>query len=59
MITIDAQLASAQMEQSGSITGIVADASGAAIKGASVSVTNTQTGVIREGEANGEGIYSI
>ena len=47
------------MEQSGSITGIVTDGSGAAISAAKVSALNIQTGVLREETSNGEGIYSI
>lgn len=43
----------------GSITGIVADPSGAAILGAKVTVTSTATGVVTTATTNGEGIYTV
>ncbi len=58
-IAIPGRFAAAQMEQSGSITGIASDASGAAISGAKVSALNTETGVLREQTSNSQGIYSI
>ncbi|MGO9939878.1 MAG: carboxypeptidase regulatory-like domain-containing protein [Terracidiphilus sp.] len=59
ILVVSGNVATAQTEQSGSITGIVTDESGAAIKEASVLATNTQTGVARDEQTNSEGIYSI
>ena len=44
---------------SAEITGVVTDASGATISGASVTVTNPQTGLSRAGRTNDAGVYSI
>jgi hypothetical protein len=41
----------------GTLTGIVTDASGSAIPGASVTARNVSTGVEREAKSNGEGVY--
>jgi hypothetical protein len=43
----------------GSVVGTVKDQSGAVIPGAAVTVTNTQTGQIKEGMSDGTGKYSI
>ena len=40
-------------------TGTVADATGAVIPGAKVTVRNEKTGVTREGEANAQGVYFV
>ena len=41
----------------GTVSGIVADATGAVIAGATVTLTNIETGVSRSTVANGEGLY--
>jgi hypothetical protein len=41
----------------GQITGIVADTTGGVLVGASITVTNTQTGVTRTDQANSAGVY--
>lgn len=43
----------------GSLTGHVTDPSGAAVSGASVTVTNKQTGTVREGQADTAGAFDI
>ncbi len=43
----------------GQITGLVTDSSGAAIDGATVSATNTATGVAYNGTTNGAGVYVL
>ncbi len=43
----------------GEITGVVTDASGSAVSGATVSVTNAGTGAIRRTATNSEGVYSF
>jgi hypothetical protein len=47
----------AQNTNSGDIRGTVADASGAVIQGATVTVTNNDTGVIRKFVTNADGLY--
>jgi hypothetical protein len=42
-----------------SLTGVVTDSSGAAVPGASIKVTNTQTGVSLFGKTTGDGSYRI
>lgn len=49
--------ASAQTSGAGAITGTVMDASGGVVPGASVTVTNTDTGIARPSTTNGAGIY--
>jgi outer membrane receptor protein involved in Fe transport len=46
-------------QQTASITGRITDASGAAIPGAMVTVTNVERGIKRVATANGEGSYAI
>lgn len=46
-------------QTSGEITGLVTDSSGAAVVGASVSVTNQATGAVRRVITNSEGIYAF
>jgi outer membrane receptor protein involved in Fe transport len=43
----------------GSISGVVSDADGAAIPGANITVTNTETGAARSAVSNDEGLYKI
>ncbi len=43
----------------GSLQGTVVDPNGAAVAGATVKVTNTQTGITREAVTNAEGFYRI
>lgn len=43
----------------GSLVGNVSDASGAAIPGAEVTITNEETGVSRAGQANAAGVYNF
>ncbi|HYY94231.1 MAG TPA: TonB-dependent receptor [Pyrinomonadaceae bacterium] len=43
----------------GSLQGIVRDPAGAAVAGATVRVTNSDTGVTRETTTNGEGLYRV
>ncbi|MEK7833854.1 MAG: carboxypeptidase-like regulatory domain-containing protein, partial [Acidobacteriota bacterium] len=43
----------------GSISGVIADQNGAAIAGAKIVATNTQTGASREATTNQEGLYRI
>src|SRR5262245_22888860 len=43
----------------GAITGIVKDASGAAVPGASVIVTNEGTGIAIDTVTNGDGVYRV
>jgi hypothetical protein len=50
-------LALAQSRNTGEIRGTVADSSGAAVAGATVTVTNKDTGVIKTFVTNGDGIY--
>jgi hypothetical protein len=50
-------LAVAQSRNTGEIRGTVADSSGAAVAGATVTVTNKDTGVIKTFVTNGDGIY--
>ena len=49
-------IAAAQTSR-GTVSGIVADATGAVIAGATVTLTNIETGVSRSTVANGEGLY--
>ena len=46
-------------QTSGEITGLVTDSSGAAVVGATVSVTNQATGAVRRVATNNEGIYAF
>ena len=41
----------------GTVSGIVNDSAGAAIAGATIALTNNQTGVARTTQSNGEGLY--
>src|SRR5262245_19738947 len=47
--------AAAQSPNTGSIVVVVVDQSGAVVKDAKVTVTNTATGAVREAMSNGEG----
>src|SRR5712692_1638023 len=49
----------AQVETTTSITGTVADQSGAVFPGASVKLTNQNTGAVRETITNSDGVYSF
>ena len=44
---------------SGTITGVVTDTSGAAVAGANVTITSTQTGAVRTATTNAEGSFSF
>ena len=46
-------------QTSGEITGLVTDSSGAAVVGATVSVTNQATGAVRRVTTNNEGLYAF
>ncbi|MGH9849485.1 MAG: carboxypeptidase regulatory-like domain-containing protein [Blastocatellia bacterium] len=46
-------------QTSGEITGLVTDPSGAAVSGASVTVTNKATGATRRATTNSEGLYAF
>lgn len=50
---------SAQAQTQGEITGLVTDASGSVVPGASVSVTNKATGATRKATTNSEGNYAF
>ena len=52
------QLAHAQYED-GSLVGTIRDSSGAVVSGASVSVTNTATGIIEKVTTSGDGNYEF
>src|SRR5262245_14559001 len=56
MIAILAITALAQTSR-GTVSGIVTDPTGAVVPGASITLTNDQTGVSRTTTANGEGFY--
>jgi hypothetical protein len=43
----------------GNLTGVVTDPNGAVIPGATVKLTNVETGQVRETTANGAGIYNL
>ena len=43
----------------GSITGTVADKTGAVVPNVAVTFTNQGTGAVRTGKSNGEGVYNI
>ncbi len=49
-------MAAAQTSR-GTVSGIIADTTGAVIAGATITLTNTQTGVSRSTVANGDGLY--
>src|SRR5881394_384753 len=51
--------APARAQTQGGITGLVTDSSGAAIPGATVTVTNTATSGTRNTTTNGEGLYAF
>src|SRR5690242_10336410 len=51
--------ATAKAQTSGEITGLVTDSSGAAVTGASVTVTNKATGAMRKATTNSEGLYTF
>ena len=46
-------------QTSGDITGLVTDSSGAAVVGATVSVSNKATGAVRRVTTNSDGIYAF
>ncbi len=43
----------------GTILGTVTDASGAAVPGATVAITNTDTGLVRTTTTSGDGSYTV
>lgn len=45
--------------QNGNITGVITDASGAAVPGATVTVTNLSTGAVRTVVTDGAGVYDV
>jgi hypothetical protein len=49
--------ARAQFLDQGGLTGVIADPTGAIIPGASVTLTNPETGFIRKGESDASGVY--
>jgi hypothetical protein len=51
--------AAGKAQTSGEITGLVTDPSGAAVSGATVTVTNKATGAIRRAVTNSEGLYAF
>jgi hypothetical protein len=57
LLLLSAAKVSAQT--SGEITGLVTDSSGAAVSGATATVTNKATGVTRKVVTNSEGLYSF
>jgi hypothetical protein len=56
-LTLNGVTAFAQTAGAGTINGTVSDPSHAVIPGASVKITNTDTGIVRALETNGDGIY--
>src|ERR1700722_20925937 len=52
-------IAFAQTDGTGALSGFVKDSSGALVSGATVTVTNTQTGQIRNAITGASGSYSI
>ena len=44
---------------SGTIKGVVSDATEAAVPGATVTITNTKTGIARQVTSNDSGIYQV
>lgn len=62
-LTLAASLSSfstiASAQTFGEITGVITDAGGAAVSGATVTVINTGTGAARKTETNSEGIYAF
>ena len=51
--------ATGKAQTSGEINGLVTDPSGAAVAGATVTVTNKATGAIRRAVSNSEGLYAF
>jgi hypothetical protein len=51
--------ATGKAQTSGEITGLVTDQSGAAVSGATVTVTNKATGAMRKAATNSEGLYAF
>jgi hypothetical protein len=58
LLMLTATLATAQVT-TGSIQGVVTDPNGAVVAGATVKVTNTETGIAREATTNDEGFYRL
>ena len=56
LLLVPARFALAQLDQ-GTITGVVQDASGAVIGGASVTLTNVDVGLVLKSKTDGAGIY--
>ncbi len=50
---------SASAQTTGEITGVITDSSGAAVKGASISVMNKATNAVRQTTSNDEGVYAF
>ncbi|HYE74625.1 MAG TPA: carboxypeptidase-like regulatory domain-containing protein, partial [Blastocatellia bacterium] len=59
MILLLSVASTAYAQTSGDITGLITDSSGAAVSGATVTVTNQATGAIRRLTTNDEGLYSF
>ena len=59
MLVFGPGLLVAQTAGAGSITGTVMDANHAVIPGATVHVTNVDTGLVREDATNSAGIYTV
>ncbi len=58
-LVLSLSMASAAQTVTGTLSGTVADASGAVIPGAKVTAKNTETGFVREGTANAEGYFQM
>src|SRR4029079_4719638 len=58
-VALQAAAAGAQSPNTGSIVVVVVDQSGAVVKDARVTVTNTATGAVREAVSNGEGSATL
>ena len=54
-----AAVSSALAQTTGNLQGIVRDPNGAAVAGAAVKVTNTETGIVRETTTNEDGLYRV
>jgi hypothetical protein len=51
--------ASSAMAQNGTFNGLMTDADGGALPGVSIIVVNLNTGVVREGTTNGQGLFNL
>src|SRR5688572_27091985 len=57
-VMLSAENVHAQVEQGG-ITGRVVDEAGGVVPGATVTATQTNTGIVRETVTNGSGVYAV